>query len=375
MDFSLSEEQSMLADSVGKYMANDYDFEMRQKHAGSALGYSQEAWQTFVELGWTAVPFSEADGGFDGGLIELMLVMQEFGRGLLVEPYLADIVLSGGVLKHAANDIQKERWLQPLIGGELHASLAFVEPQSRYEIEHVVTTAKLDADDWLLNGNKGFVLHGGSADLIIVPARTSGKQSDKDGITLFGVDADSPGVTRNSYATVDGLQAAEIRLENVRVAATSVIGDIGQGFDSLDRVIDEATLAICSEAAGIMRIMTEKTVEYSKSRVQFGVPISSFQSLQHRMVDMLTTCEQTYSLLLWALMVNEEHGPEAKRAVSSIKYMIGTAGQKVGEEAVQIHGGMGVTWELDIAHYFKRLTAINQMFGGADWHLDRLARD
>ncbi len=375
MDFSLSEEQSMLADSVGKYMANDYNFEMRQKHAGSALGYSQEAWQTFVELGWTAVPFSEADGGFDGGLIELMLMMQEFGRGLLVEPYLADIVLSGGILKHAANDVQKERWLQPLIAGELHASLAFVEPQSRYEIGHVVTTAKADADDWLLNGVKGFVLHGGSADLIIVPARTSGNYSDKDGITLFGVDADSPGLTRNSYATVDGLQAAEVRLENVRVAATSVIGDIGQGFGLLDRVIDEATLAVCSEAAGIMRIMTDKTVEYSKSRVQFGVPISSFQSLQHRMVDMLTTCEQTYSLLLWALMVNEEHGPEAKRAVSSIKYMIGTAGQKVGEEAVQIHGGMGVTWELDIAHYFKRLTAINQMFGGADWHLDRLARD
>jgi alkylation response protein AidB-like acyl-CoA dehydrogenase len=375
MDFSLSEEQSMLADSVGKYMANDYDFETRQNYAGSKLGYSQEAWQTFVELGWTAVPFNEADGGFDGGLIELMLMMQQFGRGLLVEPYLANIILSGGVLKHAANDAQKERWLQPLIAGELQASLAFVEPQSRYEIGNMVTSAKPDADNWLLNGNKGLVLHGGSADLIIVPARTSGKQSDQDGITLFGIDADSPGVTRNSYATVDGLQAAEIRFENVRVEATSVIGDIGQGFDLLDRVIDEATLAVCSEATGIMRIMTDKTVEYSKSRVQFGVPISSFQSLQHRMVDMLTTCEQSYSLLLWALMVNEERGPEAKRAVSSIKYMIGTAGQKLGEEAVQIHGAMGMTWELDIAHYFKRLTAINQMFGSADWHLDQLARD
>jgi alkylation response protein AidB-like acyl-CoA dehydrogenase len=375
MDFSLSEEQSMLADSVGKYMANDYDFETRQNYAGSKLGYSQEAWQTFVELGWTAVPFNEADGGFDGGLIELMLMMQHFGRGLLVEPYLANIILSGGVLKHAANDAQKERWLQPLIAGELQASLAFVEPQSRYEIGNVVTSAKPDADNWLLNGNKGVVLHGGSADLIIVPARTSGKQSDQDGITLFGIDADSPGVTRNSYATVDGLQAAEIRFENVHVEATSVIGDIGRGFDLLDRVIDEATLAVCSEATGIMRIMTEKTVEYSKSRVQFGVPISSFQSLQHRMVDMLTTCEQSYSLLLWALMVNEERGPEAKRAVSSIKYMIGTAGQKLGEEAVQIHGAMGMTWELDIAHYFKRLTAINQMFGSADWHLDQLARD
>lgn len=374
MDFSLSEEQTMLADSIEKYVTNDYDFETRQKYANSDLGYSAEVWQSFAELGWTAVPFSEADGGFDGGLIELMLMMQQFGRGLIVEPYLANIVLAGGVLRRAGNDNQREQWLQSIIAGELQACLAFVEPQSRYEINSVATTAVADADGWLLNGSKGVVLNGGNATLIIVPARTSGEHGDEEGITLFAVTSDTPGVTRQSYPTVDGLRAAEIHLDNVRVDGDSVLGTVGEGFATLSAVIDEATLAVCAEAVGIMRVMTEKTVEYSKSRVQFGVPISSFQALQHRMVDMLTSCEQSYSLLLWAMMVNDDDGEDAKRAISSIKYQIGTAGQKVGEEAVQIHGAMGVTWELDIAHYFKRITAINQMFGSADWHLDKLAR-
>jgi len=373
MDFSLTDEQLMLSDSVEKFIENDYDFEARQKFAGTELGYNADTWKTFAELGWTAVPFSEEDGGLDGGLIELMLMMQQFGRGLVVEPYLANIVLAGGVLRRAASEAQREQWLQPIIGGELLATLAFVEPQSRYEIRNVSTSASADGDNFVLNGSKGFVLHGGSAGLLIVPARTSGNQDDADGITLFGVAADSTGVSRNSYATVDGLQAAEIHFSDVRVAKTAVIGEIGRGFATLDAVIDEATLAVCAEAVGIMRTLTDKTVEYSKNRVQFGVPISSFQALQHRMVDMLTACEQSYSLLLWAMMVNVDRGEDAKRAVSSIKYQIGTAGQKVGEEAVQLHGGMGVTWELDIAHYFKRITAINQILGSADWHLDKLA--
>ena len=374
MDFSLTEEQLMLADSIEKYIANDYDFETRQAYATSELGYSKAVWQTFAELGWTAVPFREEDGGFDGGLIELMLIMQQFGRGLIVEPYLANIVLAGGALRRVANDAQKEQWLRPIIAGELLASLAFVEPQSRYEISNIASTAVADANEWVLNGCKGYVLNGGSADLLIVPARTAGEQNDEDGITLFGVAADSSGITRKSYATFDGLQAAEIRFDNVRLDANSVIGEAGKGFATLDAVIDEATLAVCAEAVGIMKILTDKTVEYSKSRVQFGVPIGSFQALQHRMVDMLTACEQSYSLLLWAMMVNEDGGEEARHAVSSVKFQIGTAGQKVGEEAVQIHGAMGVTWELDIAHYFKRMTAINQIFGSADWHLDKLAR-
>ena len=373
MDFSLNEIQSMLDDSVEKFIANDYDFETRQEYAGSEQGFSPEVWQTFAELGWTAVPFSEDDGGFGGGAVDIMVMMQLFGRGLVVEPFLANVVLAGGVLRRAANEAQKEQWLQPIMGGELQAALAFVEPQSRYDISNVATTANADGDGWVLNGTKGVVLNGGNADLLIVPARTSGEQSDTDGISLFVVEADAKGVSRRAYPTVDGHQAAEIELEDVRVVDDAIVGEAHNGYATLDAAIDDATLAVCAEAVGIMQVMTEKTIEYSKNRMQFGVPIGSFQALQHRMVDMFTDCEQTYSLLIWATMVASQGSEEAKRAISAIKYQVGTVGRKVGQEAVQIHGGMGVSWELDIAHYFKRLTAIDQMFGNADWHLDRLA--
>ncbi len=373
MNFSLSEEQMMLQDSIEKFIENDYDFETRQEIAASDAGFSPDVWRIFAELGWTAVPFSEDDGGFDGGAIELMVMMQLFGRGLVVEPYLANIVLAGGILRRTASPEQKQKWLHPIIAGELQATLAFVEPQGRYAIANIATVAAINGDAWRLNGRKGLVLNGGNAQLYIVPARSGGAQSDQDGITLFAVPADSDGITRHAYATVDGQQAAEVAFENVRVDAGAVLGDVGGGFAALDAVIDEATLAVCAEAVGIMQVLRDKTLEYSKNRVQFGVPIGSFQALQHRMVDMLTDCELSISLLLWATMVNASGSADAKRAISAIKYQVGTAGQKVGQEAVQIHGGMGVSWELDIAHYFKRLTVICQMFGNSDWHLDKLA--
>ncbi len=373
MDFSLNEIQTMLADSIEKFIENDYDFESRQKYSGSDTGYSTDVWQTFAELGWTAVPFSEDDGGFDGGPVDVMVVMERFGRGLVVEPYLANVMLAGGVLKRAATPEQKERWLHPMIAGELQTALAFLEPQARYDLANVATSASADGDAWILNGSKGYVLNGRNAALIVVPARTSGEQTDRDGITLFAVDAAADGISITDYATIDGHQAAEIKLENLRVDAAAVLGEIGNGFAAFEAAVDDATLAVCAEAVGIMHVLKDKTVEYSKSRMQFGVPIGSFQALQHRMVDMLTDCEQSQSLLMWAVMLNAEGSPDAQRAISSIKYQVGIAGRKVGEEAVQLHGGMGVTWELDIAHYFKRLTAIGQIFGNADWHLDKLA--
>ena len=373
MDFSLSEIQMMLADSIEKFINNDYDFDSRQKYADSDSGYSADVWKTFAELGWTAVPFSEEDGGFDGGPADIMVVMERFGRGLVVEPYLANVILAGGVLKRAASSEQKERWLRPMIAGDLQTALAFLEPQARYDIANMATSAIADGDDWILNGGKGYVLNGRNAQMIVIPARTSGEQTDPDGITLFAVDAAADGISITDYATFDGHQAAEINIANLRVVATAVLGEIGKGFAALDAAIDEATLAVCAEAVGIMHVLKDKTVEYSKSRMQFGVPIGSFQVLQHRMVDMLTDCEQSQSLLMWAVLINARGGTEAKRAISSIKYQIGIAGRKVGEEAVQLHGGMGVTWELDVAHYFKRLTAIGQIFGNADWHLDKLA--
>jgi alkylation response protein AidB-like acyl-CoA dehydrogenase len=373
MDFSLTEVQAMLTDSIEKFIANEYDFERRLEAAASAQAFSAEAWQTFAELGWTAVPFSEDDGGFDGGAVEIMVVMRLFGRGLVVEPYLANVILAGGVLKRAASASQKSDWLQPIIAGDLQAALAFTEPQAGYQLADIRTSATRDGDTWVVSGTKGFVINGGNAAMVIVPARTAGRPGDADGITLFAIDPTMDGVTRRAYPTVDGQQAAEFAFKDVRVGADAVLGEVDGGYPVLESVIDDATLAVCAEAVGIMQVMTEKTVEYTKSRVQFGVPIGSFQALQHRMVDMLTACEQSYSLLLWAAMAAAEESGDARKAISAIKYQVGTAGKKVAQEAVQLHGGMGVSWELDIAHYFKRLTAIGQLFGSADWHLDRLA--
>ncbi len=372
MDFSLNDTQSMLADSIERFVVNDYDFETRQKYSASDVGYSREVWSTFAELGWTAVPFSEEDGGFDGGAVDMMIVMERLGRGLVVEPYLANVVLAGGVLKRAAGPAERERWLHPVIAGELQATLAFVEPQAGYDIANVETTAAREGDAWRLDGRKGYVLNGRNADLIIVPARTAGAADDRDGITLFAVESGAAGLDIRDYPTVDGHQAAELTLDNVTVADDQRLGEIGSGFPALDAAIDDATLAVSAEAVGIMDAMKDKTVEYSKNRIQFGVPIGSFQALQHRMVDMLTDCEQSRSLLMWAAMVSDAGGADAKRAISSIKYKVGTTGRRVGEEAVQLHGGMGVSWELDIAHYFKRLIAIGQILGNADWHLNRI---
>jgi alkylation response protein AidB-like acyl-CoA dehydrogenase len=374
MDFAITEEQSLLQDSVAKFIDNDYDFEKRMKHSESELGYSAEDWQEFANLGWTAVPFAEEDGGLDGGPVELMLIMEQFGRGLVVEPYLASIVLAGGALRRTADDAQKADWLMPLIEGSKTGALAYLEPQSRYRLADVALSAKKDGDDYVLNGEKGVVLNGATADVLVVSARTAGGQKDEDGISLFVLAADSDGVTRRGYATVDGQKGAEITFRDVRVPAAQLLGEDGKSFPVLQSVLQEATLAVCAEAVGIMEKLNHKTLEYTKSRVQFGVPIAAFQALQHRMVEMFMLYEQTKSLLLWAVMAQEsEDADEARRAISAIKYQVGTAGRQIGEEAVQLHGGMGVTWELDVAHYFKRLTVIDTLFGNADFHVERYA--
>lgn len=373
MDFSISEEQSMLAESVARFIDDNYDFETRMKIAEGEAAFSDEIWRSCAELGWTAVPFDEDDGGLSGGPVELMLMMGEFGRGLFVEPFLANVVLAGGVLKRLATPEQKERWLAGIIDGSIQAALAFAEPQARFDIADVATRARADGDDWVLDGHKTLVLNGGDASLLIVPARTGGERADTDGITLFAIAADSAGVRRRSYKTVDACGAAELVLDGVRVPAAGVLGEVGDGYACLRDVIDEATLAVGAEATRIMRVMHDKTVEYSKQRMQFGVPIGSFQALQHRMVDTLIDCEQTHSLMLWATMLAAERDEGAAQAVSALKYQVGTAGMQVAQEAVQIHGGMGVTWEMDIAHYFKRMTAISILFGNADYHLDRYA--
>ena len=368
MDFSINDDQSMLQDSVSRFIQNDYDFEARQKHAATDAGYNPELWQEFANLGWTAVPFAEDDGGLDGGAVELMLLMEQFGRGLVIEPYLPCIVLAGGVLKRAASDAQKAAWLHDIIAGDKQAALAYVEPQARFDLQDVALTATADGDGYVLNGHKTVVLNGGNADTLVVSARTSGDRRDAEGISLFVLAANTDGVSRKAYPTVDARQAAEIRFDGVKVSGDQLLGSAGEGLATLSSVIDDAIIAVCAEAVGIMQVLNHKTLEYTKQRVQFGVPIASFQALQHRMVDMFMIYEQTRSLLLHAVM-KVDAGDDAEAALRALKIQVGTEGRKLGEEAVQLHGGMGVTWELDVAHYFKRLTMIDTLFGNADHHI------
>ena len=371
MDLSISEEQSAIRDVISRFIENEYDFEKRMSIAEGDSAFDSDVYNFFVEQGFTAIPFSEEDGGLNGGPVETMLIMKEIGRGLVLEPYLENVILAGGVLKRLATDDQKSKWLSNIINGELQSTLAFTEPQSRFNLNDVATVAKENGDKVIINGKKSFVLNGKEADIIIVPVRTSGSQTEAAGISLFVVESDLPGITKNNYKTVDGHSASEITFKNVEVNKDNLLGEIGKGYQTLESTIDDATLAVCAEATGIMKSLHDKTVEYSKNRVQFGVPIGGFQALQHRMVDTLMACEETESILLWALTTNQDDSSSLKKAISGLKYQIGTAGKHVGQEAVQLHGGMGISWELDIAHFFKRLSSIEILFGNADFHMKR----
>lgn len=371
MDLSISEEQSAIRDVISRFIENEYDFEKRMSIAEGDSAFDSDVYNFFVEQGFTAIPFSEEDGGLNGGPVETMLIMKEIGRGLVLEPYLENVILAGGVLKRLATDEQKSKWLSKIINGELQSTLAFTEPQSRFNLNDIATVAKDNGDKVIINGKKSFVLNGKEADIIIVPARTSGSQTETAGISLFVVESDLPGITKNNYKTVDGHSASEITFKNVEVNKDNLLGELEKGYQTLESTIDDAILAVCAEATGIMKSLHDKTVEYSKNRVQFGVPIGGFQALQHRMVDTLMACEETESILLWALTTNQDDSSSLKKAISGLKYQIGTAGKHVGQEAVQLHGGMGISWELDIAHFFKRLSSIEILFGNADFHMKR----
>jgi len=372
MDFSLSDEQSLLKDSIERFVQNDYGFETRNKVMQADEGFSRDNWKQFAELGWLAVPFSEEDGGFGGGPVELMLIMEQIGRGLIVEPYLPSVVLAGGFLKRAGSAAQKEQYLAAVIDGSKMGAFAFAEPQGRFNLADLTTIAKKDGDGYSLSGHKAVVLGGPSADFFVVSARTSGEQRDADGISLFLVDADASGLSRRDYPTVDGLRASEVMLDNVRVGADAVLGDVDKALPLIEEVVDEGTLAVGCEAVGAMEVLYKSTVEYSKQRVQFGQPIGKFQVLQHRMVDMFMEAEQSRSLMYMAAMrLDEGYDQEAKKAVSGFKVQVGKSGRFVGQQAVQLHGGMGMTEELAVGHYFKRLTMIDAMFGNVDHHLKR----
>ena len=369
MDFTFNEEQTMIQDQVEQFIQKEYDWETRQELSNSDLGFGTHNWKTFAELGWLGIAVSEKNGGFGGSSIETMLIMEEFGKGLVVEPFLETVVMSAGILDRHGTDEQKNQVLNSVINGEMHLALAYAEPQSRFNLSDVVTEAKEDGDNFVINGFKSVVMNGPSANKIIISARTSGTQLEDKGISLFLVDSDIEGLTKSDYKTVDGRKASDINLENVIVSNSCLIGSLNAGFDILDDAIDRSILAISAEAVGAMEILYKTTVEYTKTREQFGTPIGKFQVLQHRMVDMFMEYEQCKSLLYMATMKNEESAPDAKKAISGLKYQVGKAGKFVGQQAVQLHGGMGVTDELNVGHYFKRLTTIGTIFGNADYHL------
>ena len=374
MDFSFSEEQSLLQDSLQRFVQNDYSFDQRQKLVESDEGFSRDNWKSFAELGWLALPFAEEDGGIGGTPVETMILMEEFGKGLVVEPFISSVVMSGSLLSNMGTAEQKEKLIGGIIGGDLLVSLAFVEPQARFNLGDVTTTATAKDAGYVIHGFKGIVQGGPSADYFIVPARTSGEQRDESGITLFIVPADAAGVSRRNYPTVDGGRASEVSFDQVVVAAGDVLGEIDAGHSALVQAIDMGILAIGAEAVGAMEVLYKATVEYCKTREQFGQPIGKFQVLQHRMVDMFIEHEQTKSLLyMAALRLNDGYDDEAKKAVSALKVQVCNGGKFVGQNAVQLHGGMGMTEELNVGHYFKRLTTVETLFGNADYHLKRYA--
>ena len=373
MDFSFTEEQTLLRNMVQSFVQDNYDFDSRMKIVRSDDGMSREIWGQFAELGLLAAPFSEDMGGLDGGPIEIMVIMEELGRGLVVEPYLPTVVLCGGILNRHGSDAQKEAHLAGIIGGEDIWALGYSEPQSRFNPADVLTSAKADGDGYVLNGTKAVVAAAPWANKLIVSARLSGDQRDRDGIGLFIVDKSAAGVSTQDYPTVDGNRASEVTLENVSVGADALIGDVKSGLGILEEALDHGIGAVCAEALGHMKCLNDATVEYCKTRKQFGVPIGSFQVLQHRMVDMFMEYEQSVSMTYMVNMKLVESEEERRKAASGAKVQIGKSGRFVGQQAVQLHGGMGMTEELNVGHYFKRLTVIDTQFGNVDHHLKRFA--
>ena len=371
MDFTFNEEQTLIQDQVDQFIQKEYDWETRQSLSNSDLGFGDNNWQKFAELGWLGISTSEECGGFGGSAIESMLIMEAFGKGLVLEPFLETIIMCGGLIDEHGTDQQKSSILESAIEGKMHLAMAYAEPQSRFNLSDVVTEAKEDGDSFVLNGYKSVVMNGPSANKLIVSARTSGAQLDENGITLFLIDGDAEGLNKTNYKTVDGRRASDLTIENVKVTKDNIIGQINDGFTLLDSSIDRAILAISAEAVGAMEVLYKTTVEYTKTREQFGTSIGKFQVLQHRMVDMFMEYEQCKSLLYMATMKQEEGSIDSKKAISGLKYQVGKAGKFIGQQAVQLHGGMGVTDELNVGHYFKRLTTIGTIFGNTDYHLKK----
>jgi pimeloyl-CoA dehydrogenase small subunit len=372
MDFDLSDDQRLLKDSVERLITDKYGFEQRRGFMAESGGWSRTMWAQFAELGLLGLPFAEEHGGFGGGPVEAMIVAEAFGRGLVLEPYLATVILGGGLIRRAGDSAMQAELLPQVASGELLLAFAHVERQSRYELNNVATIARQEGARWRLEGDKGVVLHGDCANKILVTARTAGSTRDRTGIGLFLVDVPSEGVSVRGYPTQDGLRAAEISL----AGATGIpLGDPANALPAIERVVDEALAFLAAEAVGVMAAMQASTVDYMKQRKQFGRAIGDFQALQHRAVDMLVLLEQARSMALLAtMMAGDEDAVERHKVAAAAKVQIGRSGRKLGQEAVQLHGGIGVTMEYMVGHYFKRMSMIELLFGDADTHLAQLAQ-
>ena len=374
MDFELSEEQSILKDSLAKLLADNYGFEQRKTYLARPEGWSAEMWRQYAEMGLMALPFAEEDGGIGGGPVETMIVMEALGGALALEPYFPTVVLGGGFLRLGDNDALRAELAPKVADGSLKLAFAHTERHSRYDFNIVETKAEKDGEGWRLSGAKGVVIGGDSADKLIVTARTAGGKGDAKGIGLFLVDAKADGVSRRGYPLQDGQRAAEVTLDNVTVPADSVFGDPEDGLPLVYRVADQGIAALSAEAVGVMAAMHALTVDYMKVRKQFGVPIGSFQVLQHKAVDMFIAIEQARSITYFAtMMADSEDTEERERAMHAAKAEIGRGGTLVGQNAVQIHGGVGMTMEYAVGHYFKRMAMIDLTFGDSDYHLRELA--
>jgi len=374
MNFDLSEEQTLLRDAIDKLVLKEYSFEQRRKHSRGRGGWSREVWAQLAEQGFLGLPFDEASGGLGYGPVESMLVMEAVGRGLMLEPYLDCVLLAGGVLRAAATSQQLEAWVPPIVSGEQLVVLACGEKQSRYRLDDVATTATAQGEGYRLKGSKIALRHGEAADRFLVSARTSGSRTARDGISLFLVDAGSDGLRQRSYRTQDGLRAIDLMFDEVLVPESHVVGTIGEAASALERGAQSAIAALAAEAVGCMQAMLDLTVDYLKQRKQFGGPISRFQALQHQAAEMLVEVEQARSMaMLAALVLDDDDAAERERTLSAVKALIGRSGRFVAERAVQLHGGIGVTEEAAVGHYFKRLTMIDLQFGDSDFHLSKLA--
>ncbi len=372
MDFDLSDEQRLLKDSVDRFVADRYGFEARRGYRAEPGGWSRAIWGQMADLGVLGLPFSEVDGGFGGGPTETAIVMEAFGRALVVEPYLATAVMGAALLRHVATPEQRARLVPEIAAGERVLAYAQVERQSRHSLNDVKTKAVRDGERWTVTGAKSLVLNGDTADTLLVTARTDGDERARHGIGLFLVEAEAKGVSRRGYPTQDGMRAAEVELDGV---AAEALGEPGEALPGLEWAQDEVLAALAAESVGVMQAMLDMTTDYLKTRKQFGKPIGDNQALQHRTVDMYVSLEQARSMSIYAtMMASDETAIERQRAMHAAKVQIGRSGRHIGQEAVQMHGGIGVTMEYAVGHFFKRMTMIERGFGDTDSHLAALAR-